>query len=475
MESLDYDNSAWLDEERTQGYMFVVKKDAARWLVVLLTVLVVCGIDIAIKSLSKCKYSWLQMYSDCGVQQEALTLPYPLFVALNIGPALVAAFLGSYVEPVAAGSGIPQVKCYLNGAKVSRVVRIKTLMSKAVGVTFSVLGGRAMGEVRSWARSVAVTTKMLLPTVLAMAKGRVARTTDDGPLLDKEDLDTLFCGTSSSSLHIHGLQEEDEGTYRCRAENREDSLDAVAHIQVQVAPRFLRQPANALAYEKENVELECSVYGQPEPSLHWLKNGELLVETEYLQRTRPERECSSSSEGRDEYKTQISDLSPGSNYMVRVAAHTSGGLVGASIHEVRCSPSRTWTCPPPQSLKVVSTSPTSLEATWSPPVLAKTPITGYTMFYTQFSPQVGSAEEHEVKVTGTSHDLQGLDQFTEHSVWLTAVNSNGGGDATLEVTARTFSDVPSKEPQNVSVEAASSRVSCGRLPRQRYIVKLVFK
>ncbi|XP_050709734.1 uncharacterized protein LOC126994464 [Eriocheir sinensis] len=63
-QSLDYDtcvNSAWLDEERTQCYTFVVKKDAARWLVVLLTVLVVCGIDIAIKSLSKCKYSWLQM------------------------------------------------------------------------------------------------------------------------------------------------------------------------------------------------------------------------------------------------------------------------------------------------------------------------------------------------------------------------------------------------------------------------------
>ncbi|XP_050706215.1 H(+)/Cl(-) exchange transporter 7-like isoform X1 [Eriocheir sinensis] len=188
-QSLDYNtcvNSAWLDEERTQGYTFVVKKDAARWLVVLLTVLVVCGIDIAIKSLSKCKYSWLQMYSDCGVQQEALTLPYPLFVALNIGPALVAAFLGSYVEPVAAGSGIPQVKCYLNGAKVSRVVRLKTLMSRAVGVTSSVLGGRAMGEVVGKVCCRELTTKMLLPTVPAMAKGRVAKTTDDGPLLDKE-------------------------------------------------------------------------------------------------------------------------------------------------------------------------------------------------------------------------------------------------------------------------------------------------
>ncbi|XP_050712658.1 neogenin-like isoform X5 [Eriocheir sinensis] len=103
----------------------------------------------------------------------------------------------------------------------------------------------------------------------------------DSATIHMADLDTLFCGTTTSSLHIHGLQEEDEGTYMCWAENREDSLDAVAHIQVQVAPRFLRQPANALAYEKENVELECSVYGQPEPSLHWLKNGELLVETDF--------------------------------------------------------------------------------------------------------------------------------------------------------------------------------------------------
>lgn len=48
---------------------------------------------------------------------------------------------------MAAGSGIPQVKCYLNGVKVPRVVRIKTLVSKAVGVIMSVLGGLAVGKV----------------------------------------------------------------------------------------------------------------------------------------------------------------------------------------------------------------------------------------------------------------------------------------------------------------------------------------
>lgn len=51
------------------------------------------------------------------------------------------------IQPVAAGSGIPQVKCYLNGVKVPRVVRIKTLFVKAVGVITAVVGGLAGGKV----------------------------------------------------------------------------------------------------------------------------------------------------------------------------------------------------------------------------------------------------------------------------------------------------------------------------------------
>lgn len=50
-----------------------------------------------------------------------------------------------------------------------------------------------------------------------------------------------------------------------------------------VAPKFVRKPVNTVAYEKEDVELECKVYGRPQPSVHWLKNGELIIETEYFQ------------------------------------------------------------------------------------------------------------------------------------------------------------------------------------------------
>lgn len=50
------------------------------------------------------------------------------------------------------------------------------------------------------------------------------------------DLDSRFSKVGgTSSLQITNIQESDAGTYQCRAENREDSLDATATIQVQVS------------------------------------------------------------------------------------------------------------------------------------------------------------------------------------------------------------------------------------------------
>ena len=43
---------------------------------------------------------------------------------------------------MAAGSGIPEIKCYLNGVKVPGIVRLRTLLCKVFGVLFSVAGGQ---------------------------------------------------------------------------------------------------------------------------------------------------------------------------------------------------------------------------------------------------------------------------------------------------------------------------------------------
>lgn len=57
-----------------------------------------------------------------------------------------AASIFVFIEPVSGGSGIPEIKCYLNGIDLPRVVRVKTLLCKVIGVTFSVAGGLPVGK-----------------------------------------------------------------------------------------------------------------------------------------------------------------------------------------------------------------------------------------------------------------------------------------------------------------------------------------
>ena len=42
--------------------------------------------------------------------------------------------------------GIPEVKCYLNGLDIPRLVRFKTLVCKAVGIVFAVCAGLPLGK-----------------------------------------------------------------------------------------------------------------------------------------------------------------------------------------------------------------------------------------------------------------------------------------------------------------------------------------
>uniref|UniRef100_A0A671QKI2 Chloride channel protein n=1 Tax=Sinocyclocheilus anshuiensis TaxID=1608454 RepID=A0A671QKI2_9TELE len=48
--------------------------------------------------------------------------------------------------PVAAGSGIPEIKSYLNGVKIPGIVRLRTFICKVTGVLFAVAGGLFVGK-----------------------------------------------------------------------------------------------------------------------------------------------------------------------------------------------------------------------------------------------------------------------------------------------------------------------------------------
>lgn len=50
--------------------------------------------------------------------------------SINLGLAILAAILCAYIAPAAAGSGIPEVKAYLNGIDAHSILAPSTLFVK---------------------------------------------------------------------------------------------------------------------------------------------------------------------------------------------------------------------------------------------------------------------------------------------------------------------------------------------------------
>ncbi|KAJ7340243.1 H(+)/Cl(-) exchange transporter 7 [Desmophyllum pertusum] len=152
-ESLDYDtaeNTLYFKEQKSYTPEERLRININRWVIMFIigfvTAVIAFAIDISILLLANQKYTLIKKYIDRCTSGDCMSTPFSLWVALDVLFVLIAAVLVVYGEPVAAGSGIPQIKCYLNGVLVPHVVRMKTLVCKVVGVVFSVAGGLACGK-----------------------------------------------------------------------------------------------------------------------------------------------------------------------------------------------------------------------------------------------------------------------------------------------------------------------------------------
>ncbi|KAB0400131.1 hypothetical protein E2I00_010276, partial [Balaenoptera physalus] len=110
--------------------------EAVKWMMVfaigVCTGLVGLFVDFFVRLFTQLKF---------GVVQACI-----LFTGLGVSGRQQLLTLLSCLEPVAAGSGIPEIKCYLNGVKVPGIVRLRTLLCKVFGVLFSVAGGLFVGK-----------------------------------------------------------------------------------------------------------------------------------------------------------------------------------------------------------------------------------------------------------------------------------------------------------------------------------------
>lgn len=79
------------------------------------------------------------------INRDMWASSYFTYTTLSMVFSFVAGIL-CWIEPAAAGSGIPEIKSYLNGINLNKVVRIRVLFAKVVGMCFSVASGLPLGK-----------------------------------------------------------------------------------------------------------------------------------------------------------------------------------------------------------------------------------------------------------------------------------------------------------------------------------------
>lgn len=107
-----------------------------------------------------------------------------------------------YLSNYFSGSGIPLVKCYLNGIKVPKIVRLRTLTVKAVGVITSVVGGLAGGKEGPMVHCGAV-------IAAGISQGKSSSFNKDFKMLryfrdDHEKRDFVVCGAAAGVAAAFG-------------------------------------------------------------------------------------------------------------------------------------------------------------------------------------------------------------------------------------------------------------------------------
>ncbi|KAI5423493.1 hypothetical protein KIW84_046445, partial [Lathyrus oleraceus] len=149
VESLDYEvieNFAYREEQAHRrrklyvSYLLVVK-----WFFALLigicTGFAAVFINISVENFAGWKYSLT-----FNIIQKSYVAGFFVYVSINLVLVYSSVCIITQFSPAAAGSGIPEIKGYLNGVDTHGILLFRTLIGKVFGSIGSVGGGLALGK-----------------------------------------------------------------------------------------------------------------------------------------------------------------------------------------------------------------------------------------------------------------------------------------------------------------------------------------
>ena len=116
----------------------------SRWLIFAAIGILTGTLAFVVSSLVESMQEW--KYSVAETLLGNYNESYAAFAGISIIFVFISTSLVAFYEPVAGGSGIPELKGFLNGTNYLRLLKVKTLVAKILGVLFSVSGGLIIGK-----------------------------------------------------------------------------------------------------------------------------------------------------------------------------------------------------------------------------------------------------------------------------------------------------------------------------------------
>nr|XP_008119222.1 PREDICTED: neogenin isoform X10 [Anolis carolinensis] len=240
-----------------------------------------------------------------------------------------------------------------------------------------------------------------------------------------------FLLLAGGTLKINDITEDDTGAYTCIAYNGNETIEIQAELTVQAPPEFLKQPSNIYAHESMDIVFECDVTGKPAPTVKWVKNGDVVIPSDYFKIV-------------NEHNLQVLGLVKSDEGFYQCIAENDVGNIQAGAQLIILDHAPATTGPLPSAPRDVVASLVStrfIKLTWRAP--ASDPhgdnLT-YSVFYTK------EAINRE-RIENTSHPgemqvtIQNLMPETVYVFRVIAQNRHGAGESSVPLKVATQPEV----------------------------------
>ncbi|XP_036312511.1 neogenin isoform X9 [Pipistrellus kuhlii] len=263
--------------------------------------------------------------------------------------------------------------------------------------------------------------------------------------LDTESSERLVL-LAGGSLEISDVTEDDAGTYFCVADNGNETVEAQAELTVQAQPEFLKQPTNIYAHESMDIVFECEVTGKPTPTVKWVKNGDMVIPSDYFKIVK-------------EHNLQVLGLVKSDEGFYQCIAENDVGnaQAGAQLIILEHAPATSGPLPSaPRDVVASLVSTRFIKLTWRTP--ASDPH-GDNLTYSVFYTKEGITRE---RVENTSYPgemqvtIQNLMPATVYIFRVMAHNKHGSGESSAPLRVETQPEVQLPGPApNIRAYATS--------------------